>query len=117
MRLIAVFFCLFAFLAMPLWAAEAPVAGKVSIINLSDDHCMPCKMMGRMVARMQEEYKDELVALTINALEERDIAARYSARILPTLVFFNRRGEEAERHVGIMEEEAMRSVIDRLLAE
>ena len=117
MRLIAVFFCLFAFVAAPLWAAAPPVDGKVSIINFSDDHCMPCKMMGRMVSKMQDEYKGEVVAVTINALEEREVAAKYSAKTLPTLIFFNRQGEEVGRHVGIMDESAMRGMIDSLLAE
>lgn len=117
MRLKLILCCAFMLAAGPLFAADLPVAGKVCVINLSDDHCMPCKMMDRLLDRMRVEYRGEVLTSTVNALKERGVSARYAPQTLPTLIFFNRRGEEALRHAGLMEEAALRSVIDKLLAE
>lgn len=117
MRLAAMLTCIFMLAAQPLFAADFHVTGKVSVINLSDDHCIPCKMMGQLVKRMQNEYGDKIATVTINALEDRDVARRYAVKTLPTLLFFNSRGEEASRHVGVMDEASMRKIIDGLLAE
>lgn len=117
MRLAAVFVCIFMLAARPLFAADFPVPGRVSVINLSDDHCIPCKMMGQLVKKIQNEYGDKIATVTINALEERDVARRHAVKTLPTLLFFNSRGEEVSRHVGVMDEASMRKIIDELLAE
>lgn len=117
MRLKLILCCAFLLAAGPLLAADFPVAGKVCVINLSDDHCMPCKMMGRLLDKMRGEYRGEVLALNVNALKDREFSARYAPQTLPTLIFFNRRGEEALRRVGLMEEAALRSVIEQLLAE
>lgn len=117
MRLAAFLVIFSIFSASPLLAAELPAQGGVSLINFSDDHCMPCKMMSRLVAKIADDYSGQVAAQTVNALEDREAARKYAVKTLPTLVFFSHNGEEALRHVGVMDEAAMREALDRLLAE
>ena len=98
-------------------AADFPEPGKVCIINLSDNHCIPCKMMSKMVEKMQDEYQGKVVSITINALKDRDAAAKYKPHALPTMIFFNVDGQEVRRYTGVMEEEAMRAQIESMIVE
>lgn len=117
MRKLMLGLLIFAGLAGTAFAAELPQPGKVTIINLSDGHCVPCKMMAKQIESMQREYGDVLAAVTINALKDRVAAEKYKPQALPTLVFFNRDGEEVRRHTGVMDEAAMRAQIEELMAK
>lgn len=113
--LLVVFFMLC--LSAPGLAADFPEPGKIYIVNLSDDHCIPCKMMSKMVSKMQDEYQNKLATITVNALKDREAAEKYKPHTLPTLIFFSVDGKEVRRYTGVMEEDAMRAQIDLMLAE
>lgn len=117
MRLRAIICIFFLLLAQPLPAAEAPGPGKVSVVNLSDGHCVPCKMMTGLLEKMQAAYGEQIAAQTLYPLKDKAVDAKYSPKTLPTLVFFDRKGQEAFRHAGIMEEAEVRALLDRLLKE
>lgn len=103
--------------AQPLAAAEPAPLGLVSVINLSDGLCAPCKMMTRLLEKMRDAYQGELAVQTLYPLKDKAVAEKYAPKALPTLVFFNRQGQEVFRQAGLMSEAELRAAIDKLLEE
>lgn len=84
---------------------QAAKEGKLLFINFYADWCLPCKMME------ESTYKDEEIAvfmhkncicLHINGDSEKGKLLRqnYAVNIFPTLLFFNKNGNEVARKEG-----------------
>jgi thioredoxin 1 len=51
------------------------------------------------------EYSEKAKILVIDVYKYQNLAREYKVLMLPTLVFFDSKGKEAFRHVGILEKE------------
>jgi thioredoxin 1 len=51
------------------------------------------------------EYSEKAKILIIDVYKNQNLARDYKVLMLPTLVFFDSKGKEAFRHVGILEKE------------
>ncbi len=81
-----------------------PVKGKVTLIDLGSNSCIPCKMMAPVLEKIKERYQGKAEVVVIDVWKHRDQAQRFKIRAIPTQIFFNEKGDEVFRHLGFMSE-------------
>lgn len=80
----------------------------ISIVKLSATWCRPCKIVDKILDRMEDVYVTH-----IDIDEEPDFCNKYSVSSIPTLLFFV--GEDLkERLVGVVSEKQIREVLESL---
>jgi thioredoxin 1 len=87
--------------------AAGPVPGKVTMIDLGADECVPCKMMAPILKELRQAYDGRAEIIFIDVWKDRSQASKYGIRAIPTQIFFNEQGEEVLRHTGFMNREAI----------
>jgi thioredoxin 1 len=78
----------------------------VVLVDFWADWCMPCKMMAPILNEVAESADGEAVLYKLNVDEQRQVAARYGIRNIPTIIVF-RDGKEVERIVGMKTKEVL----------
>ena len=71
---------------------------KVVLIDFWAAWCGPCRMLTPIMDDMENLYPNQIGKVNVD--EERDLAAKYGVRSLPTVVFF-KNGEVMERIPGV----------------
>ena len=71
---------------------------KVVLIDFWAAWCGPCRMLTPIMDDMENLYPNQIGKVNVD--EERDLAAKYGVRSLPTVIFFND-GEVMERIPGV----------------
>jgi thioredoxin 1 len=118
-KIIAGVFCFFLLLTL-VWpadrcaaAAEVPVKGMVTMVDLGAKKCIPCKMMAPILAKLEKEYAGRAAIVFLDVWEDPKPAQRFGIRGIPTQIFFNKEGKEVYRHLGFFsEEEIVRKLKD-----
>ncbi len=90
------------------------VIGKVTLLQLGSDLCLPCKMMKPILEKVKKEFPKDLNVVTMDVYKDRALAAKYSVRVIPTHIFFDREGNEVMRHSGYMTEQDLRNALKKL---
>ncbi len=103
-------FCLLALLLFPqspnaAAAPEVPVKGMVTMIDLGAKKCIPCKMMAPILEKLEKVYAGRAAVVFFDVWEDPKPAHRFSIRVIPTQIFFDREGKEVYRHTGFLGEE------------
>lgn len=75
------------------------IAKGISLVDFWAPWCMPCKMMAPVLNEMAEELGDNAAICKVNVDEQKQLAAKYKIRSIPTLVLF-KNGKEVKRFVG-----------------
>jgi len=86
---------------------DIPRKGTVTMLDLGADSCIPCKMMAPIMEKMEKEYKDRADIIFIDVWKHPEQAKRFNIRAIPTQIFFDKEGREADRHVGFLAEAAI----------
>jgi thioredoxin 1 len=94
--------------------AAGPAAGRVTLIDLGANSCIPCKMMAPIIEELQKEYAGRADIIFIDVWKEPDQAKKYGIRAIPTQIFFDAGGKEVHRHVGFMDKKQIVEVLTRL---
>jgi thioredoxin 1 len=81
-----------------------PVKDMVTMLDLGAHKCIPCKMMAPILEKLKKEYKGRAAIIFIDVWKNKDEAAKYGVRAIPTQIFFDKKGNEVFRHVGYMSE-------------
>jgi len=84
----------------------------VVMVDFWADWCMPCKMMAPILNEVAEAADGEAVIYKLNVDEQRQAAASYGIRNIPTIIVF-RDGKEVERLVGMKTKEALLASIKK----
>ncbi|MFH1488522.1 MAG: thioredoxin family protein [Pseudomonadota bacterium] len=84
-----------------------PRKGTVTMLDLGADSCIPCKMMAPIMKKLEKDYKGRADILFIDVWKNPEQAKRFKVRAIPTQIFFNKEGNEVERHVGFLKEGAI----------
>lgn len=74
--------------------------------------CAPCRMLMPILAKLATEYGGKFLVAKVNTEEERELAARYGIRSLPTVALF-KDGRPMDQFLGALPEAEVRAFIDR----
>lgn len=89
---------------------ESVINGNQFVVaKFEADWCAPCKEATEPYAYMAEDYKD-VVFLTVDTDENKNIGGKYQIKSLPTFIIF-KNGDEADRMVSFFDP-ALRAKID-----
>jgi len=89
-------------------------AQPLMIVDFWAEWCGPCRMIAPVLEELAAEYADRLAVGKVNVDEDRQIAARFGIRSIPTLLFF-RDGARIDQVVGAHSKSAIKAKIDQLL--
>jgi thioredoxin 1 len=84
---------------------KALTSGKPILVDFGANSCLPCRQMRPVLKEVSIEYSEKAKILIIDVYKNQNLARDYKVLMLPTLVFFDSKGKEAFRHVGILEKE------------
>ena len=99
-------------LALPV-AAEVPVKGMVTMVDLGAKKCIPCKMMAPILVKLEKAYAGKAAVVFLDVWENPAPARYFGIRTIPTQIFFDKQGRETYRHEGFLgEEEIVRRLKD-----
>ncbi|WP_235291216.1 thioredoxin [Portibacter lacus] len=66
---------------------ELVKSGKPMMLDFYADWCGPCQSLLPTVEKLAEEFKGEVEIVKINVDEQKDIAAKFQVRSIPSLFF------------------------------
>lgn len=76
--------------------------------------CVPCKMIGPILEKLSEEYKDRIKVAKINVDQEAELASQYSIVSIPTLLLFHE-GKVVKQQIGAVARPALKDMIEEYL--
>ena len=103
--------------ASPSFSAElknVPVKGMVTMVDLGATSCIPCKMMAPILQKLEKRYAGKAAIVFLDVWVDPKPATHFRIRIIPTQIFFNKKGEEVYRHEGFMSEDEIVAVLQEL---
>jgi thioredoxin 1 len=95
--------------------SESILLNRITMMDLGSQTCLPCKMMVPILAKLQADYKDKADIIFVDVEKNRQEAAKYRIKLIPTQIFFTSKGREIYRHEGFLSEDAARKMLDILL--
>ncbi len=90
--------------------------GKPVIIDFWATWCGPCQMVGPMIDELASEYEGRIIVGKIDVDANQDIPIRYGIRNIPTILFFNAKGEMVKKLVGVQNKADLKKEAENLLA-
>ncbi|MBC8643658.1 thioredoxin [Flavobacterium lindanitolerans] len=76
--------------------------------------CGPCRMVGPIIDQISTEYDGKAVVGKVDVDANREFAAKYGVRNIPTVLVFQN-GEVVGRQVGVAPKQSYTDAIDALL--
>ena len=87
-------------------ASTGAVSGDLPrLIEIGSVTCVPCKMMKPILDQLRQEYAGRLQVDFIDVKVNREAAAKFKIRVIPTQVFLSADGKELFRHEGFFPKE------------
>jgi thioredoxin 1 len=84
---------------------KALTGGKPFLVDFGANSCLPCRQMRPILKEVDKEYSGKTRALVIDIYKHQNLAKEYKVQLIPTLVFFDSKGKEVFRQIGVMEKE------------
>jgi thioredoxin 1 len=84
---------------------KAMTSGKPVLVDFGANSCVPCRQMRPILKEVNAEYSEKAKVLVIDVYKFQDLARQYKVQLIPTLVFFNSKGQEVFRHLGVLDKE------------
>ena len=87
-------------------ASVAPVAaeptGRVRLVDLGADRCVPCKAMAPILDELRQEFAPVMQVDVIDVWKNPEAGDPYRIYSIPTQIFFDPSGRELHRHEGFI---------------
>jgi len=87
---------------------------KPAILDFYADWCGPCRMLSPILAKVQKEYEGKIQVYKINTDKQRELAATFGIRSLPTIVFVPKDGKP-QAMLGYRPKEEIENAIKEIL--
>jgi thioredoxin 1 len=84
---------------------QALASGKPVLVDFGANSCLPCRQLRPVLKEVAAEYSEKAKILVIDVYKYQNLAKEHKVLMLPTLVFFDSKGKETFRNVGLMEKE------------
>lgn len=92
-------------------SALAPV-----LVDFWAPWCGPCKSLGPMLEKLEQEYGGRWRLVKVNVDENQELAAHFQVRSIPHVVAFAG-GRPVDQFTGVLPESQLRAFIDRLVPD
>ncbi len=83
------------FLCTPIFANDLP-----KLVDVGADKCIPCIKMAPILDALREDFTGQLGVVFVDAWKDKEEAAKYNVRMIPTQIFYSADGSELYRHTG-----------------
>ncbi len=84
---------------------KAIASGKPVLVDFGANSCVPCRQMRPILKEIGTEYLEKAKVLVIDVYKYQKLAQEHKVMLIPTLVFFDSKGKEVFRHVGVLDNE------------
>ena len=84
---------------------KALASGKPTLVDFGANSCVPCRQLRPILKDVRNEYSGKAEVLVIDVNKYQNLAKEHKIMLIPTLVFFDAKGKEAFRHMGILDKE------------
>ena len=78
-------------------------SGRPILVDFGANSCLPCRQMRPILKEIGKEYAGKTEILVIDVYKYQNLAREYKILLIPTLVFFDSKGKEVFRHVGVLD--------------
>jgi thioredoxin 1 len=92
---------------------RAKAEGKLVMLELGSEGCIPCEQMKPVMARLSDAYQGRLEVIFIDVKKDHAAARRYSVYLIPVQVFLDKTGKEFHRHVGFYPYEEITAMLKK----
>jgi thioredoxin 1 len=92
-------------------------AGMPVFVDFYAEWCAPCKMAAPIVEKLADEYTGRVLIAKLDTDEARAIAQKYGVMSIPTVLVFNKVGEEVkevDRKIGFPGEAGYRQMLEKV---
>ncbi len=93
---------------------EALKAGVPVIVKLGSDKCSPCRAMNPIIKELAVEQDGKAVFLSLDVYKNRELAGKYGVWVIPTVIYFDKRGKAKGKTEGFMNKEQLLQEVDVL---
>ena len=84
---------------------KALQSGQPLLVDFGANSCVPCRELRPILKEVAQEHSGKAGILVIDVYKYQGLAREYKIMLLPTLVFFDSKGKEVFRHVGVLAKE------------
>jgi thioredoxin 1 len=84
---------------------KAIASGKPVLVDFGANSCVPCRQLRPILKEINKEYSEKASVLVIDVYKYQGLAGQYKIQLIPTLVFFDSKGKEVFRHVGVLDKD------------
>jgi thioredoxin 1 len=85
------------------------------LFDFTGPKCKSCKVMKARLTQVAPDFTGKVRIVLVDVNVKKDFTRKYKIMLIPTLVFVDKNGVEVDRHVGQMEEPAIRAELDDLI--
>jgi thioredoxin 1 len=87
-----------------------PAAVLPRLVDLGAGRCIPCKRMAPILEALKVDYTGAVDVQFIDVWQNPQAGTPYGIRLIPTQVFFDRKGRERFRHEGFFAREEIERI-------
>jgi thioredoxin 1 len=84
---------------------KALQSGQPVLVDFGSNSCVPCRQLRPILKEVAREHSGKAGVLVIDVYKNEGLAREYKVMLIPTLVFFDSKGKEVFRHVGVLAKE------------
>ncbi len=81
--------------------------GLPTVVDFGANNCIPCNKMKPIIKELKGEYKGKANVILIDVRENQALARNYRIMLIPTQIFFNKKGKELHRHIGFFPKDSI----------
>ncbi|MFP4076685.1 MAG: thioredoxin family protein [Halochromatium sp.] len=87
--------------------AAALAQPRPTLMEFGMDSCASCRAMQHQLERLRKTHPETLQVVSINLMEQRDLAEQWRIRAMPTQILLDADGSEVDRHLGFISADAL----------
>jgi thioredoxin 1 len=89
-------------------------AGVPTIVKFGSDNCPPCRRMKPIMKELAVEQDGKVIFLDLDVYENRELANQMEVRVIPTILYYDKRGKLKKKSEGGMTKDELLRAIDIL---
>jgi thioredoxin 1 len=98
------------------WEQEVVKSDKPVLVDFWAPWCGPCRMLGPTIDKIADSYADRVKVGKLNIDDANAVAIRYRIHTIPQVLIFRGGADPKERVPGVVSEQQLASMLDRVLA-